>query len=407
MDTLENYISELSNRFEPELVEEIMQLPVSKFEKGFVMEGSTSEPNSIPLLVKGSIDVSKVDKKGRRYPVYTINQGESCIIAIDAVIHSSANRGQEGIVKEDAEMVMIGVEQSTIWIDKYPLWRKYIFDLYGQRLNELLHQHEVVTEQRDQILDKNERINDSIKYAKRIQDAVMPSTDYLDEILPDYFILNKPRDIVSGDFYWVGHKEHKLIVVAADSTGHGVPGAFMSMLGVSLLNEVTSTGEHKSAGTILNEVRLKIKKSLKQTGERDEQKDGFDMALCIIDLENNKLEFAGAYNPLYLIRNHDLIEIKADKMPVGIHIKERGLFTTHETNLQSNDKIYMFSDGYIDQFGGDKGQKFKTKAFKELILSVREKPVEMQKNILLETFENWKGNYDQVDDLLVFGIKID
>ena len=271
----------------------------------------------------------------------------------------------------------------------------------------MLHQHEVVTEQRDQISTKNEKINSSIKYARRIQKAVMPSADYLNKILPDYFIFNKPRDIVSGDFYWVGQNNNKLIVVAADSTGHGVPGAFMSMLGISLLNEVTGKDIKIGAAMILNELRTKIKISLKQTGEKDEQKDGFDMAICLIDLEKRKMEFAGAYNPLYLIRGNKLIEIKADKMPVGIHIKEKKNFTTHETDLQSGDHIYLFSDGYTDQFGGEKNQKFKAKRFKDLLLNIQGESLELQKEKLSETFENWRGKEEQVDDVLVFGVKID
>ena len=403
---MENNISELSKVFEPELLTELMKLPVNSFEKGFKFPGNAEDPNAVPIVIKGHINVSKEDSKGRSFPVYTINEGESCIIALNAIIHSSKNRNQVGIAGEDVETVMVSAEQSTVWIDKYKSWRKYIFDLYGKRLNELLTQHEVVTEQKDQITTKNEKINSSIKYARRIQNAVMPSKEYISGIISDYFVLNKPKDIVSGDFYWVEQKKNKLIIVAADSTGHGVPGAFMSMLGISMLNEIVNKEKCTSAGMILTELRRKIKASLKQTGEKDEQKDGFDMALCLIDLETHKLEFAGAYNPLYLIRKGELMEIKADKMPVGIHIKEKESFTTHETNLQHNDHIYIFSDGFADQFGGEKNQKFKAKAFKKLLLNIQGETLDVQKTILSDTFENWKGKYEQMDDVLVFGMKI-
>ena len=407
MEQVKNQYTELQKTFEPELLKELKKLEVFKFEKGFKFQAKTDEPGAIPIVIKGFINVTKTDEKGRSYPIYTINQGESCIIAINAIIHSTTNKGQEGIAGESTETIVVSAEQSRIWIDKYSSWRNYIFDLYGKRLEELLRQHELVTEQKDIITVKNEKINNSIKYARRIQNAVMPTPEYLTEILPDYFILNKPRDIVSGDFYWVEKKNNKLVVVAADSTGHGVPGAFMSMLGISMLNEIVNKEDCTGAGMILTELREKTKAILKQSGEQDEQKDGFDMALCIIDFENKKLEYAGAYNPLYLIRNNKLKEIKADKMPVGIHIKEKKNFTTHETELKSDDHIYLFSDGFIDQFGGEKNQKFKTKSFKDLIMSVHNKPLQTQKTILSDTFEEWKKDTDQLDDVLIFGIKID
>ncbi len=406
MQKTEHSFSELAKIFEPELLNELMKLEVYKFPKGSNFKGHDGEPGAIPIVIKGYINVSKKDKKGREFPVYTINEGESCIIAINAIIHSSKNRGQEGVAVVDVETIVVSAEQSKEWIDKYSSWRQYIFDLYGKRLDELLNQHEIVTEQKDQISKRNEKINNSIKYARRIQNAVMPSEEYMTEILPEYFILNKPRDIVSGDFYWTELKDNQLIVVTADSTGHGVPGAFMSMLGVSMLNEIVNKDICHGASEILNELRNKIKSSLNQTGEKDEQKDGFDMALCIIDLENKKLEFAGAYNPLYLMRDNQLIEIKADKMPVGIHIKEKESFTSHKTDLEHNDLIYMFSDGYTDQFGGEKNQKFSKKSFKNLIKEIHNEPLKKQEEILSETFETWKGKLDQLDDVLVFGIKI-
>lgn len=396
----------LAKRFEPDLLKEILSLPINKFTKGTMFDGETNSPDSIPLILKGTITVSNVDDKGRRYSLYTINEGESCIIAINAIINSSFNFGQDSYFEEDTEVVIISAEQSKLWVDKYKSWRTFIFELYGKRLKELIKQHETVVEQRDQISQKNRNINDSIRYARRIQKAVMPSNDYMQDILPDYFIINKPRDIVSGDFYWVGQHENKLVVVAADSTGHGVPGALMSILGISLLNEITQNQEKLGAGLILTELRSKIKKMLNQTGEKDEQKDGYDMAICLIDLKSNKLEYAGAYNPLYLIRNKELIEIKADKMPVGIHIKEKSKFTTHETTLLKDDLIYMFSDGYVDQFGGSEGKKFKIKPFKELLLAIQDRTISEQKELLTEVFDTWKGDIEQVDDVLVFGIKI-
>ncbi len=406
MESISSDFLALEIIFEKELLYEIIKLPIYKFPKGHNFQSNKEQAGSIPIVIKGNIDVSKTDSKGRDYPIYTIKQGESCIIAIDAIIHSSNNMGQKGIATVDTETVVVSAEQSKKWIDEYPSWRKYIFDLYGKRLNDLITQHEIVTEQRDLISVRNDKINNSIKYASRIQKAVMPTQEYMNKVLPDFFLLNKPRDIVSGDFYWVEQKDNKIILVAADSTGHGVPGAFMSMLGVSMLNEIVNKDALTGANAILNELREKIKASLKQTGDRNEQKDGFDMALCIIDIENKILEFAGAYNPLYLIRKGELIEIKADKMPVGIHIKEKDSFTVHETVLQTNDHIYMFSDGFADQTGGVKKQKFMTKNFKSLLLDIHTNSLTEQKQILSDTFTNWKGDYEQTDDVLIFGLKI-
>jgi hypothetical protein len=220
---------------------------------------------------------------------------------------------------------------------------------------------------------QNEHIAQSINYASRIQNAVLPSGDKIAELMPEHFILFKPRDIVSGDFYWMARNENKLILTAADCTGHGVPGAFMSMLGVSFLNEIV----------------------LKER-----------MALCIIDYDTMTMQFAGAYNPLYLVRNSELIQYKADRMPIGVHLKEKATFTNHEISLEKGDSFYIFSDGYMDQFGGDEGRKFSSKAFKELILSMQEKSMAEQRVILGETFKMWRGNHSQIDDVLVIGGKI-
>ena len=364
------------------------------------------KPMLVPIVIKGFVDVSKKDEQGKKVHMYTIEEGESCIITLNAIIHSENNKQQEGIAGDYTESIMVSAEKAKIWITKYPLWREYIFDLYGKRLNDLILQNQVVSSQKGQITDKNKRINSSIKYAARIQQAVLPSEEYMTKVLPQYFILNKPRDIVSGDFYWVEEKDNKLIIVVADSTGHGVPGAFMSMLGISMLTEIVNKEICLGANEILNELRKKIKTSLKQTGEQSEQKDGFDMAVCIIDSQTKELEFAGAYNSLYLIREGELDEIKADRMPVGVHLKEKSSFTSHQTLLQTGDSIYLFSDGFADQFGGNEQQKFKIKNFKKLLLTIHKQTLTQQKQQLEEIFDNWQGKNHQTDDVLVFGMKI-
>ncbi|MFH2141505.1 MAG: tetratricopeptide repeat protein [Bacteroidota bacterium] len=253
---------------------------------------------------------------------------------------------------------------------------------------------------------KNQEISDSIHYASRIQSAILPPAEYMYEVLPEHFILDKPRDIVSGDFYWLAKKEDKLIVAVADCTGHGVPGAFMSMLGVAFLNEIVNQNEILQSNEILNRLRLNVIKSLHQTGKEGEATDGMDISLCVIDKANKKIQFSGANNPLYLVRNDELTELKADKMPISIHSRVDEPFSVNETEIFTNDVIYLFSDGFVDQFGGDNSKKFKFKSFKNLLTEIHSKPMNEQVIILDSTFNEWKGNLEQVDDILVMGIRI-
>lgn len=263
-----------------------------------------------------------------------------------------------------------------------------------------------VRKQKDEIEQQKEEIEDSIHYASRIQRAVLPTKERLDAMLTDYFILFKPRDIVSGDFYWMGEKDNKVVLIAADCTGHGVPGAFMSMLGVSFLNDIVNKNDIIQSALILNELRTNVKSMLKQEGKEGEAKDGMDVALIIIDYNNMKVQFSGAYNPLYLYRNKELIEYKADKMPIGIYVKEKESFTTNEIDIQKGDALYIFSDGFVDQFGGPNERKFMTKNFKLLLGDICDKPMVEQREILDKTNVEWRGKIDQIDDIIVVGVRI-
>jgi len=268
---------------------------------------------------------------------------------------------------------------------------------------ELARQHKITLRQKQEIID-------SINYAKRIQQAVFPTQDYVNQVLKDYFILFKPRDIVSGDFYWIKKIKNFVVIVAADSTGHGVPGAFMSMLGVSFLNEIVSSRSLDNSGEILNRLREKVKKSLHQTDPNSISQDGMDIAFYIIDTETLELQFSGAYNPLFIIRKNgdtELIEIKADRQPIAIFMQEKE-FTSNTIQLQKGDCLYTFSDGYADQFGGEKGQKFKIKNFKKILLDIYDLPMKEQKQILKDTLKNWMGTeHEQLDDILVLGVRVD
>ncbi len=261
--------------------------------------------------------------------------------------------------------------------------------------------------QRDQIFQQKEEITSSIEYASRIQTALLPPDELFKTLLPESFIFFRPRDIVSGDYYWLNKKEYKIISVTADCTGHGVPGAFMSMLGVSFLNEIVNIrpADELHANEILGELRDLVISSLRQTGKEGESRDGMDMTICIIDTNTFEMEFAGAYNPLYLIRKGELIEYKPDKSPIGIHVKTLKEFTNHEIKLEEGDMLYTFSDGYADQFGGPQNQKFRRKTFKELLLEIHTLDMAEQKRILAERHDEWKAGYAQVDDILVSGIR--
>ncbi|PCJ84380.1 MAG: hypothetical protein COA57_09275 [Flavobacteriales bacterium] len=258
-----------------------------------------------------------------------------------------------------------------------------------------------------QIEEKNKEITDSIEYAQNIQKAFLVSDEYLNTALAEHFLLFKPRDIVSGDFYWCYQStEGKVIWTAVDCTGHGVPGAFMSMIGTGFLNEIIIENGITRADVILNKLREKIITALGQTGKLGEQKDGMDMALCVWDRQGDKLEFAGANNSLWLLRGNEIQEFKADRQPIGYFSDELKPFTKHEIQLQKGDLLYTFSDGYQDQFGGPKGKKFKAKMFKELLVSIKDKPMEKQKTIIDQKIEEWKGDLEQVDDICIIGVRI-
>jgi serine phosphatase RsbU (regulator of sigma subunit) len=232
---------------------------------------------------------------------------------------------------------------------------------------------------------------------------LLPSLELFSEDL-DHFVLYKPLDIVSGDFYWVSRKDNLQIIIAADCTGHGVPGAFMSMLGVTMLNELILAKNIVMPDQILNSLRGEIMKTLKQSEEEDKVKDGMDMAVCVIDFTTSKLYFAGANNPLYLIRGKELIHYRPDKMPVAIHYR-MGDFTMQTIDLQKGDCFYIFSDGYADQFGGPDQRKFMTGQLKEALLSMSELPMIKQGEKLNEMFIQWQGDNPQVDDVTLIGVR--
>ncbi|MGD9991926.1 MAG: SpoIIE family protein phosphatase [Salinivirgaceae bacterium] len=257
-----------------------------------------------------------------------------------------------------------------------------------------------------EIRTKNLDITASISYAKRIQEAMMTPFSVLSTVYPDSFCFYQPKSIVSGDFYWMTNKHDRLIVACADSTGHGVPGAFMSLIGMSFLNKIVNEKGFVSPAIILNRLRMNIISHLHQTNGENLAGDGMDISVISIDLKNNYLEFAGAMNPVIILRNKDLIELKADRMPVGFFDNEDRPFSSTSLNLQANDQIYLFTDGYYDQFGGKNGSKMKSQRFRDILLRCAFKSSEEQKTIIEDSFNAWKGEYPQVDDVLLMGIHI-
>ncbi len=257
------------------------------------------------------------------------------------------------------------------------------------------------------LFEKQKReLTESLKYASYIQKALLPNEMVISRYFPEHFLLYMPRDIVSGDFYWLSRKKNQLYFAMADCTGHGVPGAFLSILGISFLNQIVDRNENYTAATILNSLREYIMKALHQTGDIYEQKDGIDMAFCRIDLETNILHFAGAFSPLYIIKNENqLIEVPGDKMPIGVAAEEETTFKNHEIELQEGDLIYLFSDGYVDQFGGAEGKKFKYRPFRNILLNNCKYSLEVQKQKLLDKHTEWRGKLSQLDDISIFGFR--
>lgn len=264
-------------------------------------------------------------------------------------------------------------------------------------------QKTAVEEQKEIIEEKNREIVDSISYAKRIQSAILPSESTLKSILPEAFVLFEPKDIVSGDFYWVDEKDGKSFFAAVDCTGHGVPGAMVSVVGHNGLNRVLNEFGIQEPAKMLDKLNELVEQTFESSTES--VKDGMDMAICVIDRKKMELQFAGANNPLYLIRDGELIEYKADKQPIG-KFDYRKPFTNHVIELKENDSIYIFSDGFADQFGGEKGKKFMYKPFKRLLSELSSKDIPEQKERLLDAFYNWKGELEQIDDVCVFGVRI-
>jgi serine phosphatase RsbU (regulator of sigma subunit) len=248
-------------------------------------------------------------------------------------------------------------------------------------------------------------LSDSIRYASKIQSAILPEKNLFFKIIPDSFILYLPKDVVSGDFYWIKRRKNRIAVTAADCTGHGVPGAFMSIMGINFLNQITSNCIHHS-NKILNQLREYVMKALNQIGDIGDQKDGMDITCCVFDLDRRCLEFSGANNPLIYFKDGIMFQTKGDRMPIGISAVEEESFRKTDMKFEEIDILYIFSDGYADQFGGNDNRKLKLKGFHEILHEIQKYPFSEHENLLLKKFKSWKGEFEQIDDILIIGINL-
>lgn len=276
---------------------------------------------------------------------------------------------------------------------------------------ELDKQHKLLSLQKNEILrqkhlidTKNKDVTDSIKYARRIQSAILPHPDEFKNALQDSFIFYKAKDIIGGDFYWIKRRFNQLFVAAVDCTGHGVPGALLSIVGMNELNRASesSVRPHET----LNNLNIRVYETLHYQYESSDVLDGMDMSLCFFDFEEMTMEYAGAFNSVYHIRNNKLLELKGNKFSIGTSLKPDIVFTGQEIDIEHGDAVYLFTDGYADQFGGPDEKKFKQSAFKELLVRISSRPMDEQKKIIEETFMNWKNKTEQIDDILVIGLRL-
>jgi len=275
--------------------------------------------------------------------------------------------------------------------------------LIFNRFKDTQKKNKIIQHQKEVVEEKNREITDSINYAKRIQNAILPPPKLVKEYIPDSFILYKPKDVVAGDFYWMEQKEDKILFAAADCTGHGVPGALVSVICNNGLNRSVREYNLIDPGEILDKTREVVVSEFEKSEE--EVKDGMDISLCALDFNNQVLHWAGANNPLWIIRDGEIVATKSNKQPIGV-VDNPLPFTTHKIALQKGDVIYVFTDGFQDQFGGESGKKFKPANFKKLLLSISAEPMAKQLEIIDNTFENWKGELEQLDDVCVIGVRV-
>lgn len=397
-DEAQDYINSalLLLKYTPDITKEIVlkkQLSQVLFESGS-FDGAYSKLMEAYLLKDTMYQNNLSEKLSELNTIHEVEKKESQIQLL-----SDAQRKQKTINYLLIGVACISFVAIIILITSYRR-KKKDNEIIQLQKNEVITKNKLVEEKQKEILD-------SINYAKRIQYALLASDKLLKDNLPNHFLLFKPKDVVSGDFYWGTILSNgNFLLATADSTGHGVPGAIMSMLNISCLNEAINSDKKTEPADILNATRRKVISHLANDGSAEGGKDGMDCSLCVFDFKNKILKIAAAHNPVWIIRGKETIEIKADRMPVGKHDKDTLPFTQHEFELQSGDMVYTLTDGFPDQFGGEKGKKFMSKNLREFLAINAHLPMKEQKNLLEKTFADWKAELEQMDDVTVIGIRI-
>ncbi len=407
----------LEKLFEPQLLAELSKYPVQKIKKGEILIEEYCSVESIPILIKGKIEVSQTNYLNQQTHVYDILPIESCILSLVAGETNKPSVGN-GIAKEDSDIILVSPMLTKKWYDSYASWRRFVATLYDKRLNELIHQRNVVQQQTKLIENQKNHITESIRYARRIQKTVLQTPVRFKENVPDSFILNQPKDIVSGDFFWSTKVGDIVLFAVADCTGHGVPGAMLSIVCSKKLAEVVDSNAELSVGEILDEVS----RSVQEVFETEEMTlaDGMDISLCAFNIDSRQFSFSGANNSIYKVTALDresksdktvengkrmVVEYKASRQPIGKSEIDTP-FETQLINYEQGDVFYLTSDGYADQFGGLKDKKLRKKGMKELFLDIDHLAIDEKQTAMLTAFNEWKGSNEQVDDVLVIGVKM-
>lgn len=265
----------------------------------------------------------------------------------------------------------------------------------------------LVEQEKNEIVEHSKKLKDSVNYAQHIQTAIMPPIKTVKKLIPDSVIFYLPKDVVSGDFYFVEQAGDYIVFAAVDCTGHGVPGALMSVVGFNFLYQAVAERHIYKPSEILTFLDDGVNNTLRQTGNESGVKDGMDLGVCTLNTKTLELQYAGAYNPMYYVKKGELTEVKADKLPIGSNIDGvADTYTNHVIQMEKGDAVYLLTDGYADQFGGPNGKKFFYKPLRELLAMHHNKSMEQIHQILLDTFVDWKGNKDQIDDVLILGVRI-
>jgi len=304
---------------------------------------------------------------------------------------------------------ILGNNEITRLSEHFNLMLEQLEEYYNDLEDKVKERTAQLQAKKEEIERQQIAIMDSIHYASRIQNAILPSTDYIKGLVPDSFILYKPKDVVSGDFYWFTKAKNYIFAAAVDCTGHGVPGAFMSIVGNNQLDYTINIAKNLQPSEILNQMNKRVADTVQHQKSQKgiKVKDGMDMVLCRFDFENLELQMAAANNPIYILRNKELIDIKPTRLAIGMYYDRPGKeFENHSLKLEKGDIVYLFSDGYADQFGGPKNRKFLKKNLRNLLIEISDKPMDEQRNLLDQTFIGWKQDYHQVDDIMVLGIKV-